>query len=59
LRARYAEIRSKIEAVDGDRSGWLARVEAINPDAWLTPEAVLQGVSNASAAYEKLKTELG
>lgn len=58
LRARYAEIKSKIDQIDGDREAWLARAEAINPDAWHTPEAVLHGVSNADAAYEKLKTEL-
>ena len=64
LRARYAELRSKIETIDqasqrgSDRDALLARVEAINPDAWLTPEAVLQGVSNAGALYERLKKEL-
>jgi hypothetical protein len=58
LRARYAELRSKIEAIEGDRGAWLARLEAINPDAWLTPEAVLHGVSNAGPAYERLKSEL-
>ena len=64
LRARYAELKSKIEKIDeasqrdSDRDALLARVEAINPDAWLTPDAVLQGVSNAGAAYEKLKAEL-
>ena len=58
LRARYAEITSKIDRIEGDRGAWLARAEAINPDAWVTPEAVLQGVSNADAAYEKLKQEL-
>ena len=57
LRARYAEVKAKIDQ-RGDREAWLARVEAINPDTWLTPEAVLQGVSNAGAAYEKLKKEL-
>ena len=58
LRARYAEITSKIDQIDGDRAAWLARAEAINPDAWQTPEAVLHGVSNADAAYEKLKREI-
>ena len=58
LRARYAEITSKLDQRD-DRDAWLARAEAINPDAWLTPEAVLNGVSNAGALYEKLKSELG
>ncbi len=33
-----------------------ARAEAIDPDAWESPEAVLQGVSNADALFEKLKT---
>jgi hypothetical protein len=59
LRARYAEVRSKIDQMDGDRSVWLARAEAINPDAWVTPEDVLDGVRSAGAAYEKLKIELG
>ena len=59
LRSRYAEITSKIDQIDGDRAGWLARAEAINPDAWVTPEDVLNGVRNAGAAYEKLKSELG
>jgi hypothetical protein len=58
LRARYSEIKSKIDRIDGDRAAWLARAEAINPDAWHTPEAVLQGVSNADAAYEKLKKDI-
>ena len=58
LRARYAELKAKIDRREGDREAWLARVEAINPDTWLTPEAVLQGVSNAGTAYEKLKKEL-
>ena len=58
LRARYAEIKGKIDQLEGGGEEWLARAEAINPDAWLTPEAVLQGVSNAGAAYEKLKADL-
>ena len=60
LRARYAEIVTRIE---GERSGaareaWLARAEAIDPDAWESPEAVLEGVRRADALFEKLKTEL-
>lgn len=58
LRARYEEIKAKIDRREGDREPWLARVEAINPDAWLTPEAVLHGVTTAGSAYEKLKREL-
>ena len=62
LRARYAEIVARIDSLDLDgaaREAWLARAEAIDPDAWESPEAVLQGVSNADALFEKLKTELG
>jgi len=62
LRARYAEIVARIEGRELDGAAletWLARAEAIDPDAWESPEAVLQGVSNADALFEKLKAELG
>ncbi len=62
LRARYAEIIARIDGLELDgaaREAWLTRAEAIDPDAWESPEAVLHGVSNADAAFEKLKTELG
>jgi hypothetical protein len=59
LRARYLEVRAKIDQIEGDRSSWLSRAEAINPDAWVTPEDVLDGVRNAGAAYETLKADLG
>jgi hypothetical protein len=61
LRARYAEIAARIDAleVDGDvRDAWFRRADAIDPDAWDSPEAVLQGVSQADALFEKLKSEL-
>jgi hypothetical protein len=62
LRARFAEIVARIDTLDLDgaaREAWLARAEAIDPDAWESPDAVLQGVSHADALFEKLKTELG
>jgi hypothetical protein len=62
LRARYAEIVARIDSLDLDgaaREAWLTRAEAIDPDAWESPEAVLQGVSNADALFDKLKSELG
>jgi hypothetical protein len=62
LRARYAEIVARIESLDLDgaaREAWMARAEAIDPDGWESPEAVLQGVSNADATFEKLKQKLG
>lgn len=61
LRARYAEVVARIDSRELDgaaRDAWLARAEAIDPDAWESPEAVLQGVSRADALFEKLKTEL-
>jgi hypothetical protein len=61
LRARFAEIVARIDSLDLDgaaREAWLVRAEAIDPDAWESPEAVLQGVSNADTLFEKLKTEL-
>ena len=62
LRARYADIVARIERLELDgaaREAWLARAEAIDPDNWESPEAVLQGVSKADALFEKLKRELG
>ena len=62
LRTRHAEIVSRIEALDVEghaREAWFKRAEAIDPDAWESPEAVLQGVSQADAVFEKLKTDLG
>ena len=62
LRARYADIVARIERLELDgaaREAWLARADAIDPDNWESPDAVLQGVSNADALFEKLKTELG
>ena len=62
LRARYADIVARIEALDVDgeaREGWFRRAEAIDPDAWDSPQAVLDGVRNADTLFEKLKAELG
>ena len=38
---------------------WFKRAEAIDPELWMTPEAVLDGVRNADALFEKLRAELG
>lgn len=61
LRARHAEIISRIEEadIDGAAKGALfKRAEAIDPELWMTPEQVLEGVRNADAQYEKLKSEI-
>lgn len=61
LRARYADILGRIQALDVDGSvkdAWFTRAEAIDPELWMTPESVLEGVRNADAQYEKLRAEL-
>ena len=60
LRARHAEIVARIESLDVDgaqKDALFKRAEAIDPELWMTPEAVLAGVSNADALYEKLKAD--
>lgn len=61
LRARYAEIIARIQDLDVDGSvkdAWFKRAEAIDPETWMTPEQVLEGVRNADAQYDKLRSEL-
>jgi hypothetical protein len=61
LRARYAEIIARIQDldVDGDvKDGWFKKAEVIDPELWMTPEHVLDGVRNADAQYDKLRAEL-
>jgi outer membrane biosynthesis protein TonB len=59
LRSRYDEIVTRIKDADhASREGWLKRAEAMDPDRWDTPEAVLQGVTNADAQFEQLRVEL-
>ncbi|HYB94562.1 MAG TPA: hypothetical protein VEC39_06295 [Vicinamibacterales bacterium] len=61
LRARYTDIVSRIEEKgvdDPSREGWLKRAAAINPELWVTPEAILEGVRNADAVYDQLRSEL-
>lgn len=58
LRARHAEILARIHAQDADaaaRAVWLQQAEALDPDLWLTPEAVLEGVRHADAGFERLR----
>jgi hypothetical protein len=61
LRARHAEIIARIEDLDVDGSvkdAWFKRAEAIDPELWMTPEEVLDGVRNADVQYDKLRAEL-
>lgn len=62
LRARHAEIVARIEALDADggvKDALFRRAEAIDPEGWMTPESVLEGVRNADALFEKLKADVG
>jgi hypothetical protein len=61
LRARYAEIEARIHQSahdDATRAAWQQRAEPLNPDAWVTPEEILRGVSRADELYETLRREL-
>jgi hypothetical protein len=61
LRARYSEICARIhERVHepATREAWLKRAERLDPDLWLTPEAVLEGVGRADALFQQLHREL-
>lgn len=61
LRARHAEIIARIENADidgGAKDAMFKRAEAIDPELWMTPEQVLEGVRNADAHYDTLRSEL-
>ena len=61
LRARHADIVARIreQAADApNRDGWLRRANALDPDLWATPDAILDGVRNADALFDQLRAEL-
>lgn len=61
LRARYAELSARIHerhAEPVEREQWMARAASLDPDTWLTPEAVLEGVRRADALFDSLRHEL-
>lgn len=61
LRARHSELVARIHHHNADstvRDGWLKRAEALNPDLWVTPDAILEGVRNADKLFDQLRTEL-
>jgi len=61
LRARYSEIQARIHEQHIDppqRDAWLKRAEALNPDLWLTPDAILEGVRHADTLFARLHGEL-
>jgi hypothetical protein len=61
LRARYSEISARVHEQYADvsvRDAWMKRAEPLNPDVWLTPEAVLEGVRRADGLFDRLRAEL-
>ena len=61
LRARHAEILARIHERSFDAAvtaQWIERAESLDPDTWLTPDAVLDGVRDADRRFEALRTAL-
>ncbi len=61
LRARHAEIMARIHEQGFDPAAlelWTTRADRLDPDTWLTPEAVLSGVQDADQRFERLRAEL-
>jgi hypothetical protein len=61
LRARHAEILTRIREQgfdEGTMAQWVERADALNPDTWLTPAAVLDGVRDADGRFEALRRAL-
>jgi len=61
LRARYSEIMARIHEQDAGgamRDAWLKQAAPLNPDLWLTPDAILEGVRTADNLFERIRIEL-
>jgi hypothetical protein len=57
LRARHAELSACVEASPADsalKATWRARLGAIDPDAWTTPEQVMAGIATVETDAEAL-----
>lgn len=61
LRTRYAEVAVRIQdsaAEESSRQKWRSRADALDPDRWDTPEAVLHGIQNAERQLDELKRDI-
>lgn len=61
LRARHADLAAQIEASTAPseaRLGWRHRLDALNPDRWAEPEAVLAGMATVDRDLEALTLEV-
>lgn len=61
LRARHAELAASVAEMAGHPSyeEWRTRAEALDPDRWTTPDAVLRGVESADRGFDDLRRALG
>ena len=62
LRARHSEIVARIHQKDAEpaaREEWLRQAEALDPDLWVTPEQILEGVRSADSRFDSLRRLLG
>jgi hypothetical protein len=60
LRARYAEVAARLEALDPSdaRHAWQVRADALDPDRWTSADAILAGIQHADHLFDDLKREL-
>lgn len=61
LRARHAELAAHLEASPADpalKATWRARLAAVDPDAWTTPEQVMAGIASVETEAEALHTAI-
>jgi hypothetical protein len=60
LRGRYAEVATRLRELpeSASRDAWQQRADALDPDRWQTPEAILNGIQHADRLFDELKREL-
>ena len=61
LRGRHRDIRARIQATEHaeeHRARWQARADALDPDRWLSPAAILHGVEHADELFDELRREI-
>jgi hypothetical protein len=62
LRARYAEVLARIAEHQTDEAGrdqLRTTAERLNPDAWVTPEDVTDGLEHYEVVFEQLRGVVG
>jgi hypothetical protein len=61
LRGRYAEVVARIHQrvpAGPEREMWESRAAALDPDAWVTADEILSGVSHADQLFDAIRKEL-